>query len=165
MPKFIKKYTGSLIAWIVVVILSVVFLPNMSNLVAQKGQTKIPSTSQSQIAQKIQDNWGHGIGNTTDAVIVFNNGNQKITADQQTKINATIQKIKDNEDKYGVKGITAPMDNDATKKQLISKDKTTELVQVHVTKSRSIQSVNTDLQKAAKTTGVKTYVTDRKSVV
>lgn len=159
MPKFIKKYTGSLIAWLVVVILSVVFLPNMSNLVAQKGQTKIPSTSQSQIAQKIQDNWGHGIGNTTDAVIVFNNGNQKITAEQQTKINDTIQKIKDNKDKYGVKGITAPMDNDATKKQLISKDKTTELVQVHVTKSRSIQSVNTDLQKAAKTTGVKTYVT------
>ena len=54
MPNFIKKYTGSLIAWIVVVILSVVFLPNMSNLVAQKGQTKIPATSQSQVAETIK---------------------------------------------------------------------------------------------------------------
>ncbi|KOY70659.1 MMPL family transporter [Apilactobacillus kunkeei] len=159
MPKFIKKYTGSLIAWLVVVILSVVFLPNMSNLVAQKGQTKIPATSQSQVAETIQKHWGHGISNTMDTVVVFNNGNSKITSSDQKKIDATIQKLKDNKSEYGIKGVTAPFDNDATKKQLISKDKTTEIVQLNVTKKRSIQSVNNQLKDAVKTNGVKTYVT------
>ena len=159
MPKFIKKYTGSLIAWLVVVILSVIFLPNMSNLVAQKGQTKIPSSSQSQVAQTIQDHWGHGISNTMDTVVVFNNGNKKLSSNDQSKINATIKKLKNNKSQYGIKGITAPMDNSATKKQLVSKDKTTEIVQLNVTKKRSIQSVNNELKKVVKTAGLKTYVT------
>ncbi|TPR37087.1 MMPL family transporter [Apilactobacillus micheneri] len=159
MPKFVKKYTGSLIAWIVVVILSIVFLPNMSSLVAQKGQTKIPSTSQSQVAQKIQEKWGHGIGNTMDTVIVFNNGSKKIDNNSQQKINYTINKLRDNKKEYGIKGITAPYDNDATKEQLVSKDKTTELVQLNVTKDRSIQSVNDQLKDVVKTGGINTYVT------
>ncbi|CAI2653485.1 hypothetical protein AKUH4B406M_12960 [Apilactobacillus kunkeei] len=104
MPKFIKKYTGSLIAWLVVVILSVVFLPNMSNLVAQKGQTKIPATSQSQVAETIQKHWGHGISNTMDTVVVFNNGNSKITSSDQKKIDATIQKLKDNKSEVRYQG-------------------------------------------------------------
>jgi putative drug exporter of the RND superfamily len=159
MPRFIKKYTGVLIAWLAVVILSVIWLPNMSNLVAQKGQTKIPSTSQSQVAQTIQDHWGHGISNTMDTVVVFNNGNHKISTTDQKKIDATINKLKHHKNHYGIKGITAPYDNAATKKQLVSKDHTTELVQLNMTKHRSIQDVNNELVKVVKTNGLKTYVT------
>ncbi|UQS84475.1 MMPL family transporter [Apilactobacillus apisilvae] len=159
MSNFVKRYTGSLVAWVVIVVLSIIFLPNMSSLVAQKGQTKIPSTSQSQVAQKIQDKWGHGIGNTMDTVVVFSNGNKKISASDQQKINYTINKLKDNKSSYGIKGLTTPNDNDATRSQLISKDKTTELVQLNVTKDRSIQSVNNQLQDVVKTNGINTYVT------
>ncbi|MCL0312068.1 MMPL family transporter [Apilactobacillus xinyiensis] len=159
MPNFIKKYSGVAIAWLVVVILSIIYLPNMSTLVSQKGQTKIPSNMQSQVAQSIQKGWGHNISNTTEAVVVFNTGNKAIDSTQQNNINSTIQKLRDNQNKYGIKGITAPFDNAATQKQLVSKDKTTELVQLNVTKDRSIQSINQQLTNSVSTEGVYTYVT------
>ncbi|PWG00358.1 MMPL family transporter [Levilactobacillus bambusae] len=157
--KFRNKTTLSLIAWLVVVILSVVALPNMSQLVADKGQTKIPASAQSQVADTIQKHWGHNISNTRQVVVVFNNGDHKITTSQQDDINDTITKLQDHKSRYNIKGITAPNDNSATKKQLISKDKTTQLVQLNISKDQSVQKMNEQLSSAVKTHGVKTYVT------
>ena len=53
-----------------------------------------------------------------------------------------------------------PNDNYATKAQLISKDKTTEIVQLNIANDHStVSNVNKTLTKAVKTPGVRTYVT------
>ena len=91
MNKFVKKYSGIAIVWLVALIAAVVFLPNMGTLEAEKGQTKIPSDMQSQVANNIEKHWGHHISNTDQVVLVYNNGNHAITKTQQTKINNKIK--------------------------------------------------------------------------
>ena len=159
MSKYIKQNIAKFVTWIIVLILGIVMLPNISSLVAEKGQTKIPDTAKSQVAKTIQKDWGHKISNTRQVVLVFNNGDQALTHKQKDRINDTIDKIKDNKSKYDIKGVTAPNDSEATKKQLISKDKSTQIVQLDVGKRDSVRKMNQKLVKEVKTSGVKTYVT------
>ncbi|MEM0562614.1 hypothetical protein WMC37_06800 [Leuconostoc mesenteroides subsp. mesenteroides] len=62
---------------------AVIWLPNTSQLIKEKGDTSLPSAVKSEVAQKIQDNWGKGQDNTRQVIVVFNNGNEKITASQE----------------------------------------------------------------------------------
>lgn len=162
MQKFFKNHYGALIAWLIAVVAAVVMLPNITQLVHDKGQTQLPANVQSKLAEVDQDDWGHGQGNTRQVVAIFNNGNDKLTATQKERIDQTIKDIRRDKKKYGIKSITAPNDNAETKKQLISKDKSTQLVQFLVDKDHedgSVTKMNDELTKAVKTPGVKTYIT------
>ncbi|KRN93933.1 MMPL family transporter [Pediococcus stilesii] len=159
MSKYIKQNIAKLIAWLAVLILGILMLPNISGLVADKGQTKIPETAKSQVAKMIQKDWGHKISNTRQVVVVFNNDDKALSEKQQSKINHTIDELKNNKHKYDIKGITAPNDSSTTKKQLISDDKTTQIVQLDVGKRDSVRKMNQELTQNVKTSGVKTYVT------
>ncbi|WP_155287864.1 MMPL family transporter [Lacticaseibacillus zhaodongensis] len=159
MQNFNKHHGWGLIAWVVVLVLSFVLMPNVSQLVRDYGQTKIPSNAQSQVADVIQKDWGRGQGNTRQAVIVFSNGDKKLTSSQKHAIDDTVSRFKHHEDRYHVKDVMAPNDNAATKAQLISKDKTTELMQLQVSKSEQVKTMTKQLTAGAKTHGVKTYVT------
>ncbi|MCV3315703.1 MMPL family transporter [Pediococcus ethanolidurans] len=161
MQKLVKNHGIALIVWIGIILISIFSLPNIDQLVRSHGDTKIPSAAQSQIANRIQSKWGYGQGNTTQVVAIFNNGNQKLTADQKENINSTINYLRDNKKKLGIKDIKAASDNAETRKQLISKDKSTELVQVLVSKSHgSYKTIDKELTKAVKTPNVKSYITD-----
>lgn len=160
MHKFVKSHGISLIIWIGIILISVISLPNIDQLVRSHAETKIPSSAQSQIANRIQSKWGYGQGNTTQVVAIFNNGNKKLNADQKENIDSTINYLQDNKKKFGIKAVTAPNDNVYTRKQLISKDKTTQLVQLSVSKSHgSYKKIDKELTKAVKTPGVKAYIT------
>ncbi|PWQ83296.1 hypothetical protein DKY64_22830, partial [Stenotrophomonas maltophilia] len=54
---------------------------------------------------------------------------------------------------------TAASDNAAAKKQLISKDKSTQLLQLMVGKNQTVANMTKNITAGAKTAGVKTYVT------
>ena len=162
MQKFFKNHYGALIAWLIAVVAAVVMLPDITQLVHDKGQTELPANVQSKLAEIDQDDWGRGQGNTREVVAIFNNGNDKLTATQNERINQTLKDIRRDKKKYGIKSITAANDNAETKKQLISKDKSTQLVQFLVDKDHddgSVTKMNDELTKAVKTPGVKTYVT------
>lgn len=159
MQNFNKHHGWGLIAWFVALVLAFVFMPNVSQLVRDYGQTKIPANAQSQVANVIQKDWGRGQGNTRQAVIVFNNGDKKLSKQQKRAVNATVAKLRRHADKYKIKSVQAPNDNAATRAQLISKDKSTELVQLQVSKSEEVKTMNKQLIAGAKTHGVKTYVT------
>nr|WP_247738359.1 MMPL family transporter [Lactiplantibacillus pentosus] len=138
---------------------AIIFLPNISSLVRDKGQTKLPSSAKSQVAQVIQNHWGRNQNNTRQVVVVFNNGDSPLTADQKQAIDGTIKHFKDQKSKYHVKSMTAASDNAAAKKQLISKDKSTELLQLMVGKKQTVANMTKNITDGAKTAGVKTYVT------
>ncbi|QGG60951.1 MMPL family transporter [Loigolactobacillus bifermentans] len=159
MKRFLERHGGALIAWIVVVVLALVMMPNTTRLIREYGQTKIPASAQSQVADTIQNGWGRGQGNTRQVVVVFNNGKHALTATQKENIAQTIQNFRDNQKHYHIKDVLAASDNAETKKQLVSKDKSTELVQLLVSKKDTVRQMNADITKAAKTNGVKTYVT------
>ncbi|WP_413628170.1 MMPL family transporter [Fructilactobacillus vespulae] len=159
MNKFLKKYSWVAALWAVIVVVSVLLLPNIGNLEAEKGQTKIPDNMQSQVANNIEKHWGHNISNTNQVVLIYNNGDKKITKSQQEKINDKVKELNDDKDHYNIKGITSVVDTPSAKGQLISKDKTTELVQLNVSKDESVETVNKKLQEGGKVSGMKSYVT------
>ena len=154
-----RRFTIQAIVWLVVMVAAIIFLPNISSLVRDKGQTKLPSSAKSQVAQVIQNHWGRNQNNTRQVVVVFNNGDSKLTSDQKQAIDGTIQRFKVQKSKYHVKSMTAASDNAAAKKQLISKDKSTQLLQLMVGKNQTVANMTKNITAGAKTTGVKTYVT------
>ena len=154
-----RRFTIQAIVWLVVMVAAIIFLPNISSLVRDKGQTKLPSSAKSQVAQVIQNHWGRNQNNTRQVVVVFNNGDSPLTSDQKQAIDGTIQRFKAQKSKYHVKSMTAASDNAAAKKQLISKDKSTQLLQLMVGKNQTVANMTKNITAGAKTAGVKTYVT------
>lgn len=154
-----RRFTIQAIVWLVVMVAAIIFLPNISSLVRDKGQTKLPSSAKSQVAQVIQNHWGRNQNNTRQVVVVFNNGDSPLTSDQKQAIDGTIQRFKVQKSKYHVKSMTAASDNAAAKKQLISKDKSTQLLQLMVGKNQTVANMTRNITAGAKTAGVKTYVT------
>lgn len=141
--------------------ISLVALPDVNQLTRSHSQITLPKSTQSQIAQTIQQkHWGHHVNNTYQVVAVFNNGDKKMSTKDQENVQKTINHLQKHEDKYGIKAIMGPNDNAATRKQLISKDKSTELVQLNISKKHgTLQQINNQLSSAVKTNGVKTYIT------
>lgn len=160
MNRFIKNHIGSLIAWIAIVLIAVFSLPNINALTREHSEIKLPSDVQSSIATQIENKWGHKQGNTYVVGVVFNKKDGKINSDDQDRINDTIQFLKDNQKKLGIKHMLTPTENEVTKDQLISKDKTTEVVQLNIANDHAtVSKTNQALTKAVKTRGLRTYVT------
>lgn len=164
MQKFLKNHVFSLIAWILILLISVIALPNVSQLTNDHSNISLPSNVQSEVAQTIQNNWGKKKKNTYEVAIVFNKKKGKLTETDKAAINATVSKLENNKSKYGITDVLAPDSNIATRKKLQSKDGTTWVMQLNISKKkgneyRRIGDVESQLTKAVKTSGVRTYVT------
>lgn len=153
--KLLKNHLGALVAWIAILLIAIFSLPDVDALTRQHSEI-----SQSSIATNIESKWGHGQDNTYVVGVVFNKKHGKLTSSDKEKIDNTIRFLKDNKKKLGIKSMMTPNDNYATKAQLISKDKTTEIVQLNIANDHStVSNVNKSLTKAVKTSGIRTYVT------
>jgi putative drug exporter of the RND superfamily len=158
--KLLKNHIFSLIAWVIILIISVVVLPDVTGLTRDHSNISLPQDVQSEVAQSIQNDWGPKQRNTYQLAVVFNKKNGKLTTADKNAINQTITNLKDNEDKYGIKQILGPNDNIATKKKLQSDDNTTWIAQVNVAKHHApINEVEQQINSAVKTAGIRTYVT------
>ncbi len=158
--KLLKNHLGALVAWIAILLIAVFSLPDVDALTRQHSEISLPEDVQSSIATNIESKWGHGQDNTYVVGVVFNKKDGKLTSSDKEKIDDTIRFLKDNKKKLGIKSMMTPNDNYATKAQLISKDKTTEIVQLNIANDHStVSNVNKALTKAVKTPGVRTYVT------
>lgn len=157
--RFIKNHVGSLIAWILIVVISIFMLPNVNQLTREHSTISLPDNVQSEVASTIGNHWGHHQNNTYQVVAVFNNQDGAMSKSDQKSVNQTIRYLKRHKSELGIKSMLTPYENSATKKNLISKDKTTELVQLNVSKKKSVSNINKQLTKAVKTDGIRTYIT------
>ncbi|MFJ6992109.1 MAG: MMPL family transporter [Limosilactobacillus mucosae] len=157
--RFIKNHVGSLIAWILIVVISIFMLPNVNQLTREHSTISLPANVQSEVASTIGNHWGHHQNNTYQVVAVFNNQDGAMSKSDQKNVNQTIRYLKRHKSELGLKSMLTPYENSATKKNLISKDKTTELVQLNVSKKKSVSNINKQLTKAVKTDGIRTYIT------
>lgn len=157
--RFIKNHVGSLIAWILIVVISIFMLPNVNQLTREHSTISLPANVQSEVASTIGNHWGHHQNNTYQVVAVFNNQDGAMSKSDQKNVNQTIRYLKRHKSELGIKSMLTPYENSATKKNLISKDKTTELVQLNVSKKKSVSNINKQLTKAVKTDGIRTYIT------
>lgn len=160
MQKLLKNHIFSFIAWILILIISVVALPDVTGLTREHSNISLPQDVQSEVAKSIQNDWGPKQKDTYQIAVVFNKEKGKLTADDKNAINETIDQLKENKSKYGIKMVMAPDDNIATKKQLQSKDDKAWILQLNVAKKHGpVNDVEQELNKAVKTTGIRTYVT------
>lgn len=160
MQKFLKNHVFELIAWILILITSVVALPNITQLTNDHSNITLPSNVQSNVAQSIENNWGSKKKNTYAVALVFNKKSGKLTDADKQAINNTLDKFTNDKSKYGIKDSLLPDSNIATRKKLQSKDGTTWVAQFNVAKSHgTIEKVYNEMNKAAKTQGLRTYVT------
>lgn len=160
MQKFLKNHVFELIAWILILIISVVALPNITQLTNDHSNITLPSNVQSNVAQSIENNWGSKKKNTYAVALVFNKKSGKLTDADKQAINNTLDKFTNDKGRYGIKDSLLPDSNIATRKKLQSKDGTTWVAQFNVAKSHgTIEKVYNEMNKAAKTQGLRTYVT------
>lgn len=160
MQKFLKNHVFELIAWILILIISVVALPNITQLTNDHSNITLPSNVQSNVAQSIENNWGSKKKNAYAVALVFNKKSGKLTDADKQAINNTLDKFTNDKGKYGIKDSLLPDSNIATRKKLQSKDGTTWVAQFNVAKSHgTIEKVYNEMNKAAKTQGLRTYVT------
>ena len=161
LKRLIHNHVFALIAWVVITVVAIVALPNVNQLTREHSAINLPKSAQSQVASALQNkHWGHHQNNTYQVVAVFNNGDRAMSARDKANVQKTINHLDKHSDRYGIKAITGPNDNAATRKQLISKDKTTEIAQLNVSKDHgTLRYINHQLSRAAKTNGVKTYIT------
>ena len=157
--RFIKNHVGSLIAWILIVVISIFMLPNVNQLTREHSTISLPANVQSEVASTIGNHWGHQQNNTYQVVAVFNNQDGAMSKKKKKNVNRTIRYLKRHKSELGIKSMLTPYENSATKKNLISKDKTTELIQLNVSKKKSVSNINKQLTKAVKTDGIRTYIT------
>lgn len=160
MKKLLKNHLGALIAWVLILVISLVALPNVDSLTRAHSEISLPSNVESEAAKLIKNEWGSKKKNTYEVAVVFNKKSGKLTETDQGNIEASIDRLTSNQKKYGIKDYLAPQDNIATKKLLKSKDGTTWVMQMNIAKSHgTISQVNDEINKAVKTSGVRTYVT------
>lgn len=162
--KLLKNHVFGLIAWVLILLISVIALPNVTQLTNDHSTISLPSNVQSNVAQSIQNNWGKKKKNTYEVAIVFNKKNGKLNDADKANINNTVAKFENNKGKYGITDVLAPDSNIATRKKLQSKDGTTWVMQLNISKKkgnqdRRIGDVENQIRQAAKTQGLRTYVT------
>ncbi|MCD9225061.1 MMPL family transporter [Lactobacillus helveticus] len=160
MHKFLKNHVFSLIAWILILIISIFALPNIKGLTNAHSDITLPSNVQSNVAQYIKNNWGAKKKNTYEVALVFNKKHGKLTEADKAAINNTLDKFTNDKHKYGIKDSLLPDSNIATRKKLQSKDGTTWVAQFNIAKSHgTIEEVYNQMNRDAKTQGLRTYVT------
>jgi putative drug exporter of the RND superfamily len=160
LKKLLKNHLGALIAWVLILVISLVALPNVESLTRAHSEISLPSNVESEAAKLIKNEWGSKKKNTYEVAVVFTKKSGKLTETDQGNIEASIDRLTSNQKKYGIKDYLAPQDNIATKKLLKSKDGTTWVMQMNIAKSHgTISQVNDEINKAVKTSGVRTYVT------
>ena len=93
MQKFLKNHVFSLIAWVLILIISVVALPNITQLTNDHSNITLPSNVQSNVAQSIENNWGSKKKNTYAVALVFNKKSGKLTDADKQAINNTLDKF------------------------------------------------------------------------
>ncbi|AGE78612.1 hypothetical protein BtBc_14800 [Bacillus thuringiensis] len=151
----------SFLLWIVITITMVVTMPNMDQLVKEKGKITIPNTKQSSIADKMMKEMDKEGVEKYEIIAVFNSGNKAALTDEQKKeITKTINALQTEKEQLGIKEVVSHLDNKDLEKQLVSKDNTTILTQISIDKKHGeISKVSNNLHEKVQTKGVKTYLT------
>ncbi|MDF2924592.1 MAG: Transporter, rane protein [Paenibacillaceae bacterium] len=167
MKKTLNWRTLSLLAWIVITAVSLVSMPDMDQLVREKGQASIPATAQSEIARTMLGRMEETGSEKYDIIAVFHNESGTALSDnQKDKIKAAIEHLKREQSQLGILDIFSHLDSVQAANQLVSEDGSTILTRIAVSKdSGSISQVSARLNDAVRIDGVQSYLTGTDLVI
>ena len=161
MKNWLNIRTASLIFWVVISIVMFITMPNLDTLVREKGQTEIPSYTQSQIASKLLTEMEAGENDTYQFIAVFTSKTgEALTSSELAEIEKVIQNFKNEKNELGITDMLAHSDSEEAEQQLVSEDGTTILTQISVDESKgTVEEVATLLREKTMVESVDTYYT------
>src|SRR5699024_6738245 len=151
-----RNYVATIIIWLFLTVVSVVTLPDISALIRQKGQVTLPVTSESFQAYKLNKQMQTG-KNSSSVVIVYHN-KSKLNQEDQRKINDRVKQLARQKKNYQVTKITSTLNGKEVAKQVISRNRQTELVNVDVEKTANFDQQAQQIKRLLKVEGLQTYV-------
>ena len=151
------RHIPALIFWLIVIIMTLITMPDVSGIVRDKGALSLPKNEESQIAANIEKKANNN-QKVRSYALVFNNSDKKLTASQKQAIHQTLKNLKST-GAVKIINVTQASDNAETKKQLDAKDGTTQMALVDVKAQGQVGPQTRNLEKQIKTSNVKTYVT------
>lgn len=167
MKKSMNWRSASLIGWIIITVLTLVMMPNLDQLVREKGQVEVPDSAQSQVAIEMMKELEGGEADQYQIIAVFHNENkEQLTNAQLKEIEASIAELQEKQEQLGISDMMTHLDNEQTESQLVSEDGTTILTQLSVSKNQGeIAEVSASLREIVAPEGVETYLTGNDLVV
>src|SRR5690606_9177134 len=98
----------ALVLWLAATVLAVVTMPDMEQLVREKGQISIPESFQSIVADEMAKDLS-GEGDRYELIAVFNSNNKKELSDaQKEEIRTVIDGLEKDRGKLGITDLLTP---------------------------------------------------------
>ena len=151
----------SLIIWLIIAVVSVVSMPNLADLVREKGQITLPEDAQSLEAQQLLKEMNeNGEENYQIIAVYTSKDGNPLTTEAKEEISSVIAELQKQKQQLGITDILSHLDNEETEKQLTSEDETTILTQISVDQRHgSITKVRDELNEVFDLDQVQTYLT------
>ena len=151
--------TVAFIAWILIVAVVLFFMPDLDELVREKGQLEVPSSAESEKASKLLNEMTSGGEKAYDFVVVFHD-EDGLSASQLAEIDAVVENYNQHKEQYGITKILAHTQSEQTAKQLVSEDGTTILTQISINEDvGQIHDISAKIYEETTIKDVETYVT------
>lgn len=94
MRKILNWRTGTLMAWIIVAVISIAMMPDLNGLIREKGQVSIPDTTQSEIAKVLTREMTDTGQEKYDLIAVFHSGSEApLSQDQRNAIEQAVTRL------------------------------------------------------------------------
>ena len=141
MKAIIKSRWIILAVWVVATVLLTLFMPDIDRIIDRRGNLELSKDNPSQQAQRLIDTMTGREGKT--ALLVFHDRNQ-LSEGTMDALKADLAKLSADREKLGITGIVDSFNTPEAADKLISKDKTTMLIQLTYDKGDTRTQVYTD---------------------
>lgn len=124
------------IGWIVIAFVSFLWMPNMEQLVREKGQITIPEDAPSKEAAQLLEEMNEN-ANTYDFIAVLGSSDGKEMSDQQkNEAEDILNHLQDEQTSLGIEEMTTHLDGEEAAKLLTAEDDSTILAQISVDRDK-----------------------------
>ncbi|WP_342045400.1 MMPL family transporter [Bacillus sp. OTU530] len=159
MQALLKMRWVFLALWTVLLTVLLMFVPDMEQLVRDKGNITIPNKYSSMIANEILDRHHAEGADTVSAVLIFHD-KKGIGASKEKEVDTVLNALQNKQKQLGIAKITTYRDGEQVRQQLVSKDKKTIITSIEIDrKGRSIAEIRDDLEKAVGNPKIDHYFT------
>ncbi|SDX36391.1 putative drug exporter of the RND superfamily [Marininema mesophilum] len=153
-----------LIAWVAMVILSIVTMPDLGQM-TRESEPKIHAKYSSQMANNLKKEMSNSSKNSKDVdILVVFHSDKPLTKNELSEIEKGVDNLESNK-KLGVSNVITHFNEKELKDQFVSKDKSTVMTLFTVNRSgKQLSDVREDVRGALKSVSVDHYLTGNKLI-
>lgn len=151
----------ALLVWVLVSVVAFMSLPDLGQLVRDKGEITLPDDAQSVIAANAIEGMADDGERAYELIVVFDRGDEvALTEDERNEIETVVQSLEQEQERLAISAIVSPFDSPELEEQLLSEDGSAALIQLSISHSfGTIDEVREALAPLLETETVDSYLT------